>query len=183
MPTMTGSGAELQGITIMVQYRVIPESSWHTAATKFFTSGDLAIMSSKKLFGSTQIDCEATAGSTILIRLYVCIDTYCLLNDRGSVLDRIYYKENADLTSPTVNSAADIASTEESVFPVSTSSYGVTQGNISYRQNNELTPDIHFFSLSQQGVSYLPSLKIYQDGWTPQFVMAVKVGNKRRPGK
>jgi len=177
-----GSGSELQGITMMVQYRVLPESSWHTAATKFFASGDLAVMSRKKLFGATQIDCEAATGSTVLIRLYVCINTYRQLNDNGGVLETENYLENADLTSPAVSSASDIAATEESLFSVTTGGYGGTQGNMTYIQTNELTPDIHFCNPLVRPENH-PFLVTYLDGWTPQFVMAVKIGSKRRPGK
>jgi|GEM_PF-4205128 len=158
-----GCGAELSGITMTLQYRVLPDTTWHTAATKKFSAGDLAIMTKKKLFGSAQIDCEASAGDVILIRLYLTVETYTQISDNGQILSTSSNLENADPTSEVVASAADISATETSSF-----------------RGYFLAPGLRL--TAQEGDSSA-NLVTYQDGWTPQFVMAVTVGNKRRPGK
>ena len=158
--TTTGAGAELEGITMTLQYRILPDTTWHTAATKKFSAGDLAIMTKKKLFGSAQIDCEASPGDVILIRLYLTVETYTQISSEGGTLSTSSNLENADPTSEVVASAADISATETSTF---SSSY--------------LSPGLHLTS------SQYANIMTYQDGWTPQFVMAVTIGNKRRPGK
>ena len=159
----TGAGAELSGITMMLQYRVLPDTTWHTAATKKFSAGDIAIMTKKKLFGSAQIDCQASPGDVILIRLYLTVDTYSQISSEGRTLSTSSNLENADPTSDVVTSAADISASETSSF-----------------SRYYLAPGLHLASTEADRQA---NLVTYQDGWTPQFVMAVTVGNKRRPGK
>lgn len=168
IPTTTGSGAELENITMTLQYRILPDTTWHTAATKKFSAGDIKIMTQKKLFGSVRIDCDAEAGSVILIRLYVSVIAYKqFAGNGGSTLSTSSNLENADPTSGVVDSSSSIAGTESVSFQVA------SEGA------NLLAPGLNFASTAESGNTYVT----YQDGWTPQWVMAVTVGNKRRPGK
>ena len=164
--TTTDAGAEYERITMSVQYRVLPDTTWHTAATKRFSAGDIAIMTQKKLFGAAQIDCEATSGSIILIRLYIAAYKYKLIRSNGTILNYAFSTENADRDSPVVSASSDISNSEVSTFSVAADGA------------NLLVPGFHFSKVAE-GNTYVT----YQDGWTPQFVMAVTVGNKRRPGK
>ena len=162
----TGAGAELESITMSIQYRVLPDTTWHTAATKKFSAGDIAIMTQKKLFGSATIDCEASSGAVILIRLYISALTYRQISSQGETISTSYSIENADPDSAVVSASSDISNSEVSTFSVAADGA------------NLLVPGFHFSKVAE-GNTYVT----YQDGWTPQFVMAVTVGNKRRPGK
>jgi len=162
---LAGVGAELSGITMTLQYRVLPDTTWHTAATKKFSAGDLAIMTKKKLFGSAQIDCEASPGDVILIRLYLTVETYTQISSEGQTLSTSSNLENADPTSEVVSASSDIAASETIQFYVS---------------GKYLAPGLN---LSSTNTIHNNTYVNYQDGWTPQFVMAVRIANKRRPGK
>lgn len=156
--TTAGSGSELSRVTLTVQYRVLPDTTWQTAGTKRFLSGDVSVA---KLFKAAQIDCQASAGDVVLIRLYVTVENFYQINGQGTTLSTSSNLENADPTSDVISVSSDIAAEE-------TESFLVAEGS-----SNLLTPGLNF---TLDGVTY-------QDGWTPQFVMAVTIGSKRRPGK
>ncbi len=156
--TVTGSGSELSHVTLTVQYRVLPATQWQTAGTKRFLSGNV---SAATLFRAAEIDCQASAGDVVLIRLYVTVQTFYQIDSQGTTLSTSANLENADPSSDVISVSSDIAAEE-------TESFSVASGS-----SNLLTPGLNF---TLDGVTY-------QDGWTPQYVMAVTVGSKRRPGK
>lgn len=161
------AGSQLEAIDMTLQYRVLPSTTWVTAVTKKFSAGDIKIMTAGKLFGSACIDCQAAQGSVILIRIYVTAQRYKQISASGTVLQTAQNIENADPTSSVVDSAQDIKAQESISF------YSIVNGV------NNLQVGLHLASTDLSGGTYV----IYQDGWSPQFVMAVIVGSKRRPGK
>ncbi len=186
-------GSEMQNITIAIQYRVLPETTWHTAATKKFSSGNLRLISKQKLFGSLQIDAaDAPAGSTMIVRMYVSVARY------GQEHNGFYanFMENADTESDAVTSAANIPESSTCYFNLSHSYWGLETSQPLFdnvEEENANTPTNYYGSSIYPGLHfdnrYLNQVvspgyhEGYVDGWTPQFVMIVKIANKRRPGK
>ena len=169
----------LRGITLTLQYRIIPSQTWHTAGSKKIANDKSSLLYRKNLLSSIKLDCDAPAGSTVLIRLYVTIDeldiyayhsyyseeqeTY--LNNWGTeyVYATVNYVENADPSSLAVKSASDIPDEE------------VLRFDEYYMQRYLLNFNIPWY-YGELSANYIGN-------WSPQYLMAVKISNKRRPGK
>ncbi len=187
------AGGEMSQITLTAQYRVIPDTTWHTVATKKFLSGDIALLSKLKLFGTMQINADIAPGSTVLIRLYVAVnklahydgDRYHMYSDndhyysfrQGSYSE---FVENADLDSLTVEKISDVHATETCESVVATTGTVTSNGESHEVVDNMLSSDLHMCGSRDSLIDVIPQ---YLDYWTPQFVMAVRIANKRRPGK
>ncbi len=193
------AGRELEEITIVAQYRVMPESSWHTAATKKFAYGSVSALSQKKIFGDLKIDCEAAPGSTVLVRIWIAVNTVWHFTEYNAHngTDRLYtptlpntfgelwrycsrYLENADIESPGVTNISEVKAEEQHRTYAGFRGYD-SQGNLSGGMYCRLSPGLHM--MGDEGSYSINLIPKYADGWTPQFVMAVTIGNKRRPGK
>jgi len=185
------AGSEMSQITLIAQYRVIPDTTWHTVATKKFSSGDITLLSKLKLFGTMQINADIAPGSTVLIRLYVAVNqlthydlnVYSSYNNYGytQTNERPYstYVENADLDSLTVENISSINATETHESYVTMRGTATTNGQSYEVTDNLLSSDLHMCGSRYPEIDLIPQ---YLDYWTPQFVMAVRIANKRRPG-
>ena len=199
-------GAEMQGITLSIQYRVLPSTTWHTALPKKFSAGNLNLITKQKLFGSFQIDADAPAGSTVIVRMYMTVDRYYDIS--GSLIngptDYWEYIENADQESDSVSSVENIPANKSYDFLLMSTlvqTHDLPEDYILHGDGNETptqtTPrqetlvtqrncifaGLHFCNTYKNNAIAVPSTAGYVDGWSPQFVMIVKIGSKRRPGK
>lgn len=183
------AGKEMKEITLIAQYRIMPETTWRTAAVKKFSSGEIALLSRKRVFGAVQINANVAAGSTVLVRLYVAVNR---LTHYDVDADNLYYShvpndvqlystyvENADLDSLTVEKTSDIAATEQHESYVATTGTATTNGQSYSVTDNWLSSDLHMCGWREPMSSRIPT---YLDYWSPQFVMAVRIKAKRRPG-
>ena len=185
------AGKEMKEITLIAQYRIMPEAIWRTAAVKKFSSGEIGLLSKKKVFGAVQIDANVTAGTTVLVRLYVAVNRLTHYDVDVDNLHQSYvpnnvrlysnYVENADLDSLTVENISDIATTEQHESWVAESGTVTPPNGEPYSVvGNYLSSDLHMCGWREPMLSQIPT---YLDYWSPQYVMAVRIKAKRRPGK
>ena len=183
------AGKEMKEITLIAQYRIMPETTWRTAAVKKFSSGEIALLSKKKVFGAVQINANVASGSTVLVRLYVAVNRLThydvdaenlrFMNVPNDVQLYSTYVENADLDSLTVEKTSDIAATEQHESYVTTTGTATSNGQSYSVTDNWLSSDLHMCGWREAMSSRIPT---YLDYWSPQFVMAVRIKAKRRPG-
>ena len=180
--------------TMMVftlQYRVLPETTWHTAAVKRFAFSYAQLMSRKKLFGGFQLDFSAAPGSTVLIRLHIA----GTVNQKEGAIERTYYR--------TIQAQGDIH--DEDFASTFNAPYNWWQryGYDSLHDSGSITSttvaaeNFDPSTIVYRTASEVPASKqcydspggIFTGGFTQPYlgydayVMAVKIANKRRPGK
>ena len=162
-------------LTLSLQYRVLPSTTWITAKDISLTSWQVNLMATtgKPLFGSYVINPNASYGSTIMIRLYITAE--------NTVSDNPGIGGNNHIVCPTEN--ADPGHTiAESLPDTVTCKVPVEEGNgYLMRINNSL----NLFGFDSQNVApdNPVSSRIGETGWTYEQVMTVTVSGKRRPGK
>ena len=164
-------------LTLSLQYRVLPSTTWITAKDISLTSWQVNLMATtgKPLFGSYVINPNASYGSTIMIRLYITAEKN--ISGNSGVTSGLWEHivcptENAD---PGHTIAESLPDTVTCKVPVEESTGDLT------RINNSL----NLFGCDSYIASSDASItsRIGETGWTYEQVMTVTVSGKRRPGK
>lgn len=162
-------------LTLSLQYRVLPSTTWITVKDISLTSWQVNLMATtgKPLFGSYVINPNASYGSTIMIRLYITAENTISDNPGtipGSNVENIVCPtENADPGHTIADSLPDTVTCK---VPVEESIVYLT------RINNSLNL-FGFDSLASSDASI--TSRIGETGWTYEQVMTVTVSGKRRP--
>ena len=164
-------------LTLSLQYRVLPSTTWITVKDISLTSWQVNLMATtgKPLFGSYVINPNASYGSTIMIRLYITAENTISGNSgvTGGYYEHIVCPtENAD---PGHTIAESLPDTVTCKVPVEESTGYLTRINNSL---NLFGFDSHIASSDASITS-----RIGETGWTYEQVMTVTVSGKRRPGK
>lgn len=163
-------------LTLSLQYRVLPSTTWITVKNVSFTSWQINVMAAtgKPLFGAYTINPNASYGSTIMIRLYITAENTISGNsgtNSGSNVENIVCPtENADPGHTIADSLPDTVSCK---VPVEESSVFRT------RINNSL--NLFGFDSMNAGPDASITSRIGETGWTYEQVMTVTVSGKRRP--
>lgn len=163
-------------LTLSLQYRILPSTTWITVKDISLTSWQVNIMATtgKPLFGAYVINPNASYGSTIMIRLYITAENTISDNPgmTGGGATIVCPTENAD---PGHTIAESLPDTVTCKVPVEESTSYITSINSSLNlfgfDSQTATPDT------------LVSSRIGETGWTYEQVMTVTVSGKRRPGK
>lgn len=162
-------------LTLSLQYRVLPSTTWITVKDISLTSWQVKLMAAtgKPLFGAYVINPTASYGSTIMIRLYITAEN--TISGNSGVTGSF----NEHIVCPTEN--ADPGHTiAESLPDTVTCKVPVEEGNgYLMRINNSL----NLFGFSSHIASSDASVtsRIGDTGWTYEQVMTVTVSGKRRP--
>ena len=162
-------------LTLSLQYRVLPSTTWITVKDISLTSWQVNLMATtgKPLFGSYVINPNASYGSTIMIRLYITAENTISGNSgvTGSFYEHfVCPTENAD---PGHTIAESLPYTVTCKVPVEESTGYLT------RINNSL--NLFGFSSAIARPDASITSRIGDSGWTYEQVMTVTVSGKRRP--
>lgn len=159
-------------LTLSLQYRVLPSTTWITVKDISLTSWQVNLMATtgKPLFGAYVINPTASYGSTIMIRLYITAENTISDNPgmTGGGATIVCPTENAD---PGHTIAESLPDTVTCKVPVEESTGYITRINSSL--------NLYGFA-SQIGTDAVTS-RIGETGWTYEQVMTVTVSGKRRP--
>ena len=163
-------------LTLSLQYRVLPSTTWITVKDISLTSWQVNLMATtgKPLFGAYVINPNASYGSTIMIRLYITAENTISGNSRvtGGSNHIVCPTENADPGHAIAESLPDTVTCK---VPIEESNGYLT------RINNSL--NLFGFDSHIASPDTPVSSRIGETGWTYEQVMTVTVSGKRRPGK
>ena len=173
-----------------LQYRVLPGTTWHTAAVKRFAFSYAQLMSRKKLFGGFQLDFSAAPGATVLIRLHIA----GTVNQKEGAIERTYYRtlrgqgdiHDEDFASAFRpygnwwNNGYEYVRQEGSITSTTVAAENFDPSVIVYRTAAEV-PASRQVSTSLGG-SFTGGFTQPYLGYDA-YVMAVKIASTRRPGK
>ena len=164
-------------LTLSLQYRVLPSTTWITVKDISLTSWQVNLMATtgKPLFGAYVINPTASYGSTIMIRLYITAENTISDNPGtipGSNVENIICPtENADPGHTIADSLPDTVSCK---VPIS------QDGPVySTYINNAL--NLSGLVVGGGNPSESITSRIGDSGWTYEQVMTVTVSGKRRP--
>lgn len=163
-------------LTLSLQYRVLPSTTWITVKDISLTSWQVNLMATtgKPLFGAYVINPNASYGSTIMIRLYITAENTISGNSgvTGGSNHIVCPTENADPGHAIAESLPDTVTCK---VPIEESNGYLT------RINNSL--NLFGFDSLIASPDTPVSSRIGETGWTYEQVMTVTVSGKRRPGK
>ena len=163
-------------LTLSLQYRVLPSTTWITVKDISLTSWQVNLMATtgKPLFGAYVINPTASYGSTIMIRLYITAENTISGNSgvTGGSNHIVCPTENADPGHAIAESLPDTVTCK---VPIEESNGYLT------RINNSL--NLFGFDSLIASPDTPVSSRIGETGWTYEQVMTVTVSGKRRPGK
>ncbi len=161
-------------LTLSLQYRVLPSTTWITVKDISLTSWQVNLMATtgKPLFGAYVINPNASYGSTIMIRLYITAENTISGNSgvTGGSNHIVCPTENADPGHAIAESLPDTVTCK---VPIEESNGYLT------RINNSL--NLFGFDSLIASPDTPVSSRIGETGWTYEQVMTVTVSGKRRP--